>query len=215
MITVYTQTPDELARSLKSYFLIDDHFVILTIPEEVDDYLNSWFDMFTGFVDTNQKISFKQPFLAITEDIEMYEMLIASFNTKTFNEITDIMTAGALFIESGFLPLDVELICKYMKDKFEVEDEESLNPNDLIIRFFQTLGYLTDSCSPTDKLISTLYANDDTFKYAQHLSLLMTNCDISSLVKSPGYISTLTEILKLIDINVHIAAYKLKHEPNT
>ena len=211
MITVYTQTPDELARSLKSYFLIDDHFVILTIPEEVDDYLNSWFDMFAGYVDdANKKISFKQPFLAITEDIEMYEMLIASFNTKTFNEITDIMSAGASFIESGFLPLDVELICKYMNDNY---GNEGLTPNELIIRFFQTLGYLTDSCSPTDKLISTLYANDDTFKYAQHLSLLMTNCDISSLAKTPGYITTLTEILKLIDINVHIAAHELKTRP--
>ena len=98
MITVFTSTPDELAKSLKSYFLIDEHFVILTIPEEIDDYLDSWFNMYDGFVDSNEKITFRRPFLVLTEVPDMFSLIAASFNTKALHEINNISEDGISFL---------------------------------------------------------------------------------------------------------------------
>ena len=210
MITILTETPDELVKSLKSYFLIDNCYVIVAIPDDVEDNLEAWLDIYDGRVLYNDKITFKLPFLVITEDKDLYERLLCTFNTKTLIEITDIMTDGALFIESGFLPIDHELIEHYMTTKYINTATASPTAEELIICMFRDLGYLSPERSPTGRLILSLYyADKSTEKYARQLSCLIINYEPEEIAAKPGYIASIIEMLKFIDIHVHIVAYKL------
>ena len=206
MITVLTATPDELVDSLKSYFLIEDHFVILTIPDEIDEYVDTWCELYEGRTNSHRLITFTLPFLAIVETEDMLNVITTTFNTKIFHEIDDIEEAGITFIESGFLPLNCDIITYYVTNKLTNTPQQ---PIDLILRTFEALGYITSTNEPTDKLLNTLYSNEDTVKYAQSLLLLMSNG--SGFSTTPQYISAMVEILKLIDVNVHAAALSLTH----
>lgn len=203
MITILTETPDEVAESLKSYFLITDHYAIIIEPEEIDELLNVWCEEFDGSTSADSdKIEFKLPFLLITSNRNLINVIVSNFETALFNEIIDINEASKTFISKGFLPLNHDLIRSIA--------EPGANTTDTILSIFQQLGYVKPvSYLPTDRLLNALSDDEEYSKYAQLLTLYMSNFNENT--DTERYKQIICEILKLVDINVHLA---LTAEPN-
>lgn len=189
MITLYTETPEETIKSLKSYFLIDDHVELVLNIDEIDSNVEKWCKNYCGELVEN-KILFKLPFLFVSSSNDIINIINSNFHTTFLNEIRNINEDGKVFIDKGFLPLDVEFIQTYTSSFSCTNDEK-------ILKLFSDLHYINTDNSPTNKLLNCLYDDDETIKYAQALILLMSN-DKEYLTKKQ-YLTSLMEILKIID----------------
>ena len=202
MITIYSNTPDELIRSLKDYFLIDDHFVILSCIEEIDNHLDDWISLYDGYVNEKvNKIYFKLPFLAVSNNKNIINELISTFETVLMNEINNILEDGIKFIQQGFLPLNTQSIIYYI-DNIILPDNRNIDIQSAIFIIFQHLGYLTSNNEPTNRLIATLNENEEYIKYANILTLNLSNQLLD--IESKEYKTLIFEVLKLIDYYVHV-----------
>lgn len=189
MITLYTETPEETIKSLKSYFLIDDHVELVLNIDEIDSNVEKWCKNYCGEL-VEDKILFKLPFLFVSSSNDIINIINSNFHTTFLNEIRNINEDGKVFIDKGFLPLDVEFIQTYTSSFSCTNDEK-------ILKLFSDLHYINTDNSPTNKLLNCLYDEDETIKYAQALILLMSN-DKEYLTKKQ-YLTSLMEILKIID----------------
>ena len=190
MITLYSTTPEETIKSLKSYFLIDDHVELISNVDEIDSNCEKWCENYCGDL-VEDKILFKSPFLLVSPSKDIIEIIDFNFHTIILNEINNINEDGKIFINKGFLPLDIDFIRCYAKS-FNCETN-----NERILNMFKELHYINDDNSPTNKLLSCLYDNEEMIKYAQALIVLMSN-DNNYLTKKE-YLPSLMEILKFVD----------------
>ena len=216
MITIYTHTPDELVKGLKEYFLIVDHFVILSCVEEIDGHIDDWADLYSGYYDEQKhKICFKLPFLAITTNQNLIIELVSTFDTVIMNEINNILEDGIKFIQCGFLPLNIQSIIYYIDNVILTSSSSTTCcVQSVVFTIFQTLGYLTNSNEPTSRLINTLNESeeDEYIKYANILTLNISNHLLDT--SSEEYKALIFEILKLVDYLVHVAADMALNESN-
>ena len=204
MITIYSKTPDELIRSLKDYFLITDHFVILSCVEEIDAHVEDWISIYNGYVDRSKcRICFNLPFLAVSNNRNVIIELVSSFDCVVLNEINNILEDGIKFINRGFLPLSTQSIIYYI-DNVLLPVDHNLTVQSAVFSIFKRLGYLTSNLEPTSRLINTLNENDEYVKYANALTINISNELISK--DSKEYKTLLFEVLKLIDYVVHVSA---------
>ena len=199
MIVILTETADELVHSLKSYFLIDEHYVILTVENEIDENLDSWIETFDGVVDDTEHIVFNVPFLVVTESKDILDSLYGSFKFDFFHEIEDIDEAMIVFVKNGFLPLDKQTITDYIKSTIPA----TLSNNDKILMLFQRLGYIDDKHTPTPKLIASLCSDEETAKYANVLMVVVSNPEIPTT--DDRFKQFVLEALKYVDYNIFAA----------
>ena len=119
------------------------------------------------------------------------------------NRIESIYDTSKIFITSGFLPIDDNLIKFYAKNYIEKYiDNEILNENEYyIFHLIKDMGYLFKKdeylFEVTDKMINTL----SNTKYATQLIILKNNYDDKVLLNKK-YIKSIYEILKLINIKI-------------
>ena len=208
MLVVLTETPEEIASSLKDYFLIKDHYAVITIPEEVDDNVDSWCDDYGGaYEDENMKLIWlESPFLVLTKNVDVVYAIKSSFVCQELHEIKDIEQDGIKFMKSGFLPVDVDII----KTFIQTNHEDGSTLQSLVFSVFKALGYLDDDMNPTDRFLKTLAEDQELHKYASMLSLNMTNKFLST--NSEPYKNLIFELLKTIDGYVFEAAYEFISE---
>ena len=194
MIVVVTETPDELANCLKSYFLIQGRYDIIETPIVEEDILESWDEETEPF---NDKLSFILPKLILTNKEELIDFLQNDYIFAIFREIDDINNASKTFIQCGFLPLDHELIRHYVSTFINPSE----NP---ILTIFHRLGYISDTNEPTDKLISSLINSDieDISKYGNLLIIARNN---NAPTNNQKYKDFLYECLKYVDFNIFAA----------
>ena len=209
MIVVLTETPDELAHELKSYFLINSHYVILTVESEIDENLDSWMEAYDGVVDeSTNHISFNAPFLVIIQNTELLDPLCGSFIFNFFHEIEDINSVMDTFIKCGFLPLDRESIINYMNTTMD----SSLTNDDKVLILFQRLGYIDKNNSPTPKLIASLFDNDETVKYANVFMVIVSNPEIPTT--DERFKRLLLDALKYVDYNIYASIQDAQNKNN-
>ena len=207
MITILTNTPDELAGSLKNYFLIENHFVFIESSEEIDELLDDWIDEFNGGTRNDGKIYFNLPFLIITTNKNIINDIVSSFDTIILIEINNILEDGIKFIQRGFLPLSVDVVVYYIDNVMLPTNSPHNDDVQLVVfNIFQQLGYLTNNNEPTSRLINTFNETEEYNKYANALVVNMNNELLNTNDKE--YKTFLFEILKLIDIVVFIGVYK-------
>ena len=207
MITVYTETPEEVISSLKSYFFIDNRYAILTFPNEIDELMDTWIEVFDGIkLNPTNKFIFNSPFLVVTSSHDVIDTIDANFIYILMNEITDILEVGPLFIKQGFLPLDQTVIKSYISKTTNPSDSDE----DKILSVFKDLKYINQDNSPTEKLALTLYDNEETRKYSEIIMILLSNSYL--MLDDPKFKGFILEVLKFIDINVYAAVYGVNDE---
>ena len=157
--------------------------------DEFGSNVEKWSKNYCGEL-VDDKILFKLPFLFVSSSNHIINITNSNFHTTFLNEIRNINEDGKVFIDKGFLPLDVEFIQTYTSSFSCTNDEK-------ILKLFSDLHYINTDNSPTNKLLNCLYDDDETIKYAQALILLMSN-DKEYLTKKQ-YLTSLMEILKIID----------------
>ena len=190
MITLYTETPEETIKSLKTYFLINNHVELVMNIDELDANIEKWFEIYCGEV-VEDKILFKLPFLLVSSSKDITNVVNSNFHTTILNEIENINEDGKVFVNKGFLPLDANFIRSYVSSfSCKTKDEK-------ILKIFKDLHYINDDNSPTSKLLNCLYDDEEMIKYAQALIVLMSNDDEYLMKKE--YLTSLMEILKFID----------------
>lgn len=200
MIVVLTETPDEVAHSLKSYFLINNHYTILTVEHEIDEFLDNWISDYDGHTDEElNKIVFNSPFLVITKNSEIINSLYNDFVFDFLHEIEDVNNVMNVFVSHGFLPLDISTIREYIQSTMTDIDSDM----DKVLALFKQLGYIDANYAPTEKLILSLYESEETQRYSNLLMLVASNNDIDTT--DSKFKSFLFEILKYIDFNIYLA----------
>lgn len=208
MIVIKTNNSDEIINYLSKYFLLDNCFIDVTDIKEInEDFINENFQckLFKN------KYHVLSPLLVLTAFIDVIDYLYETFVFELIEEknVLNINNVSKIFIQSGFLPIDVPLIKNYIDTYIEKYTKNDILNKDeyYIFSMFKDMGYLYEVdkylFEPTDKMINAL---SDT-KYAYQLIILKNNCD-SSILSNRTYILSLYEILKLIDI--HIFSYHQK-----
>lgn len=202
MIVLKTENPDEMVKNLSDYYLLDNCFAIITIAEEIDeDFIKQNFQC----KKFKNKFYVNYPLLILTKSDEVIECLDEKFIFNYLNGIESIHGTSKIFIQSGFLPIDKELIKAYVEDHIEKYIENDiLNENEYyIFHLFKDMGYLTKRnkyvFEVTDKMINALSNTN----YAAQLIVLKNNCN-DEILLDKKYIKAIYEILKLIDINVFV-----------
>ena len=200
MLCVITETPEEVIHDLKSYFLINNVF-ILKDEADVDNNVDLWFEQFDGVqIPGTTKSKFGFPFIVATSQGSIItDILAPSFEFRLLNEIPNIVEISPLLISMGFLPLDATIIKHFAANHIN----QTLLPKEQVIAFFHELGYLDDARKATDKLVSTLLNNQETERYANLLLIIASNKELNT--SDNRYIDFMFEVLKFIDINVHSA----------
>ena len=89
MITLYTETPEETIKSLKSYFLIDNHVELVLNIDEIDSNVEKWCENYCGEL-VEDKILFKLPFLFVSSSTDIINIINSNFYTTFLNEIRNI-----------------------------------------------------------------------------------------------------------------------------
>ena len=204
MIVLKTENPDEMIKNLSDYYLLDNCFIILTIIEEIDEEFIKHNFQYKSF---KNKFYIKHPLLILTKSDDIVDYLDEKFIFNYLNRIESIYDTSKIFITSGFLPIDDNLIKFYAKNYIEkYVDNEILNENEYyIFHLFKDMGYLFKkdeySFEVTDKMINTL----SNTKYATQLIILKNNYDDKVLLNKK-YIKSIYEILKLINIKIFTLA---------
>ena len=202
MIVLKTENPDEMVKNLSDYYLLDNCFAIITIVEEIDEEFIKHSFQCKKF---KNKFYVNYPLLILTKSDEVIEYLDEKFIFNYLNGIESIHDTSEMFIQSGFLPIDKELIKAYVEDHIEKYiKNDILNENEhYIFHLFKDMGYLTKRnkyvFEVTDKMINTLSNTN----YAAQLIVLKNNCN-DEILLDKKYIKAIYEILKLIDINIFV-----------
>lgn len=216
MIVVRTDNPDEEIRNLRDYYLINSNYAIFTVTEEInEEFIKEYFQhkIYNG------KVLLLTPLLVLTKSDDVIDLLNEIFILEFIDGIESVIETSYTFIQSGFLPIDHDLITHYIKTNIKPYNLAfAILPNSsysltrdeyYVLRMFADLGYLKELIKnmfePTDKMINTL----EETKYAMQLIVLKNNIDASVLCNEK-YIKALYEMLKLIDINIFYCVSQLE-----
>ena len=216
MIVVRTDNPDEEIRNLRDYYLINSNYAIFTVTEEINEEIIKEYFHHKIY---NGKVLLLTPMLVLTKSDDVIDFLNESFILEFIDGIESVIETSHIFIQSGFLPVDHDLITNYIKTNIiPYNPASAVLPNTsysltrdeyYVLHMFVDLGYLNELIKnmfePTDKMINTL---EETM-YAMQLIVLKNNIDASVLCNEK-YIKALYEMLKLIDINIFYCVSQLE-----
>ena len=216
MIVVRTDNPDEEIRNLRDYYLINSNYAIFTVTEEINEEIIKEYFQHKIY---NDKVLLLTPMLVLTKSDDVIDFLNESFILEFIDGIESVIETSHIFIQSGFLPIDHDLITNYIKTNIiPYSPASAVLPNTsysltrdeyYVLHMFADLGYLNELIKnmfePTDKMINTL----EETKYAMQLIVLKNNIDASVLCNEK-YIKALYEMLKLIDINIFYCVSQLE-----
>ena len=204
MLVVKTNFPNETLKIISDDYLINDNYIMYSSIDEIDDeYIASSYPtrLFKN------KLILMSPLLVLTNSEDVIDYLS---NIYIFDEVKS--NESEFFIRSGFLPLNEQIISSYMKENITPYTENTiLSENEYyVFKMFKEIGYLDErkenSFEPSSKLINSLIDTE----YCSHLTFLKNNFD-ESIWLNRKYISSMYEILKLIDINIIMTVEKQKN----
>ena len=205
MLVVQAEDLETTINDVKEVFHIDNIFDVLTEVDDLTDYIDMWMDMFGGVNDESTGLTvFHSPLLIFTSSKSVVNTLRTLFVLKI------VETGNGMFdelVNGGILPTDELLIEDYALRNYKPSD----GCEHAIFSMFQTLGYIDKHKCATDRLLVTLedVGTDECRKYAQTL-LFIRNSQDKSILQTQQYESSLLEMLKLVNIHIHSAIYKIE-----